>query len=383
MKRIHLFTGGLTALLTGLCLLLSTAVPAAQAAVPYLTRSEIVARAESAIGLTYTWGKESWVPNTGVGTGTDCSGLVLKCWEVPRTMLYQEEDGLNATISPRYTTYHFYNCLGPWYALSSRSLLKEGDILAYNDGTSGHVVIYAGGDVWNYPIVYEAPGTGLTIRRASRYFSSAYLPRRRDSLLETSSLILDNPTAKSTAGSDLGGNWTRSTNVSGYYGDNYQTHAATTETAWARWTPRIPASGRYAVYLRWTSASDRASNATVHVNTPAGQYSLYVNQRYNGGYWCSVGTYYFNAGVLHRYRKRQHLRHRSQRVCHLRCCEAGPAAVAPASRPCALSPRAETETGHPRDRAGRNGTRSALADLVPRVAAPRLSRRPLGCPAGA
>lgn len=296
MKRAAILTGGLTTLLTGLCLLLSPAVPAAHAAVPTLTRSEITARAESAIGLTYTWGKESWVPNTGVGAGTDCSGLVLKCWEVPRTMLYQEEDGLNATIAPRYTSYDFYNCLGPWYALSSRSSLKEGDILAYNDGDSGHVVIYAGGDDWNSPIVYEAPGTGLTIRRASRYFGSAYLPRRRDSLLETTSIILDNPTAKSTAGSDLGGNWTRSTNVAGYYGYNYQTHAATTATAWARWTPRIPATGRYAVYLRWTSASDRATNAMVHINTRAGQFTRYVNQRYSGGYWYPVGTYSFNAG---------------------------------------------------------------------------------------
>jgi hypothetical protein len=234
-------------------LVLGASAPSASASLPSMTRSEIIARAESALGLTYVWGKESWVPDAGSGSGTDCSGLVLKCWQVPKTLLYQEENGLNATISPRYTTYEFYNCLGSWYALGSRSSLREGDILVKNSNGSGHVVIYAGGDAWNYPVIYEAPGSGLTIRRVSRYLGSEYLPRRRSALTETTSIILDNSTAKSVGGIDVGGNWSRSMMVPGYYGDNYQVHEATTATAWARWTPRLPAAGNYDVYIRWTS----------------------------------------------------------------------------------------------------------------------------------
>ena len=287
---------GLATALAALGLVFNPAVPAAQAAIPTMTRSEIIARAESALGLTYSWGKESWIPNAGSGSGTDCSGLTLKCWEVPRAMLYQEEDGLNASISPRYTSYEFYNCLGPWFALSSRSLLREGDILVHNNGGSGHVVIYAGGDAWNSPIIYEAPGFGLTLRRTSRYLGSEYLPRRRSSIMETSGIILDNPTAKSVGGSDLGGNWTRSTSNAGFYGDDYQTGAATTATAWARWTPRFSTTGYYDVYLRWTSGSNRASSAKVTINTAGGQYTKYVDQRVNGGTWYSLGRYRFNAG---------------------------------------------------------------------------------------
>jgi hypothetical protein len=287
---------GLAVALAGLCLLFGPSVPAAHAAIPTMTRSEIIARAESALGLNYVWGNESWIPNAGSGSGTDCSGLTLKCWEVPKTLLYQEEDGVNATISPRYTTYEFYNCLGSWYALGSRSYLLEGDILVTNNGTSGHVVIYAGGDAWNSPIIYEAPGSGLTLRRVSRYLGSEYLPRRRNSLLETTSIILDNPTAKSTGGSDTGGNWTRSTNVTGYYGSNYQTRAGTTAVAYARWTPRFPSSGYYDVYIRWTSATDRATAGRVLVNTAAATYTKYVNQRINGATWNSLGRYYFAAG---------------------------------------------------------------------------------------
>jgi hypothetical protein len=239
----------------------------------------------------YTWGKESWVPDAGSGNGTDCSGLVLKCWEVPGTMLYQEENP-----SVRYNSYDFYNCTGAWYALSSWSQLKEGDILAYNNGTAGHVVIYACGDPWNYPIVYEAPGTGKTIRRASRYMSSSYLPRRRSSLVEGSTIILDNPTAKSIGGSDLGGNWTRSTSVTGYYGADFQVTAGSSTTAWARWTPRISTAGYYNVYMRWTAHTNRCSAARVTIQTPYGLFTKTVDQRYNGGTWNLLGSYYFGTG---------------------------------------------------------------------------------------
>jgi hypothetical protein len=268
----------------------------AQAAIPTMTRAEIIARAQSAIGTDYVWGGESWVPDAAGGDGPDCSGYGLKCWEVPKTLYYQEENGENATISPRYTSASFYNCQGPWYELSGRSLLQEGDILVKNNGTSGHVTIYAGGDAWSSPIIYEAPGTGLQIRRISRYLGSEYIPIRRESLSDYYDIVIDNPTAKSVGGSGVGGNWTRSTNVTGFYGDDYQVHAATSDTAWARWTPRFRSTGYYEVYLRWTAATDRASAVQVTVNTPSGQYKRWVNQRVNGNRWYSLGQYSFKAG---------------------------------------------------------------------------------------
>jgi hypothetical protein len=276
-------------------LVLGPAPTPAQAGIPSITRAEIIARAESCLGTDYTWGQESWTPDVAAGDGPDCSGYGLKCWEVPKTLYYQEENGVNATISPRYTSYQFYNCQGPWYELSSRSLLEPGDILVKNNGTSGHVTIYAGGDAWNSPIIYEAPGTGLTIRRISRYLGSEYKPIRRESLAGYD-IVLDNPTAKSVGGSGVAGNWTRSTNVYGYYGHDYQVRAATSSSAWARWTPRFPSTGYYDIYLRWTAASDRASGVLVTVNTPVGQYKRYVNQQINGNRWYSLGRYSFKAG---------------------------------------------------------------------------------------
>ncbi len=296
--RLPIRTGLAVALLgiaAGALFAFGPTAASAQAAIPSITRAEIIARAESAIGTDYTWGQESWTPDTASGDGPDCSGLGLKCWEVPKTLYYQEENGENATISPRYTSYSFYNCQGPWDELSSRSLLVQGDILAKNNGTSGHVTIYAGGDAWNSPTIYEAPGTGLRIRRISRYLGSEYKPIRRESLTD-SGIVLDNPTAKSVGGTGVAGNWTRSTNIPGYYGDDYQVHGATTDSAWARWTPRLPSTGYYEIFMRWTSATDRASGILVTVNTPAGQYKRYINQRVNGSRWYSLGQYSFRAG---------------------------------------------------------------------------------------
>ena len=97
-------------------------------------------------------------------------------------------------------------------------------------------------------------------------------------------------------GSGVAGNWTSYTNVAGYYGDDYQVHAPTTDTAWARWTPRLPSTGYYEICLRWTAATDRASGITVTVNTPSWQYKRYINQRINGSRWFSLGRYYFKSG---------------------------------------------------------------------------------------
>jgi hypothetical protein len=273
---------------------LNLLAPRAAHAIPTMSPQEIIARAESAMNSSYTWGGESWVANEP-GTGPDCSGFVLKCWQTPRTMLYQEEDPSNASVSPRYTTAEFMYNTGPWTSLTDRSYLQPGDALVKHSSGGGHVVLYAGGDKWGYPTIYESPYTGGVVRRISRYLGDEYQPRRRNVLSE-STLLLDNPTAKTTNGTDLAGNWTRSTSTAGYLGDNYQVRAGTTATSWARWTPRFPATGYYDVYLRWTAGWNRATNAKVTINTPEGQYVQYVDQTVQNGTWVWLGRYPANAG---------------------------------------------------------------------------------------
>ncbi len=91
--KISALTAALALALVTIGMTLTPATPAAQAAAPAMTRAEIIARAESAIGTLYGWGRESWTPNIGGGSGPDCSGYALK-FGVPKTPPYQEEVGV-------------------------------------------------------------------------------------------------------------------------------------------------------------------------------------------------------------------------------------------------------------------------------------------------
>ncbi len=53
------------------------------------------------------------------------------------------------------------------------------------------------------------------------------------------------------------GTWSSSTSVGGYYGTNYQTHAAGTGTHTFAWSLSAPGTGSYEVYARWTAQGNR------------------------------------------------------------------------------------------------------------------------------
>ena len=232
------------------------------------------------------------------GDGPDCSGLGLKCWEVPKTLYYQEENGENATISPRYTSYSLLQLPGPLgraeQPLSPRSM---GDILAKNNGdlrSRDHLCRRR-----RLELAHHLRGPGHRAQDPedqplSRKRVQAHTPGVDE---HDSGIVLDNPTAKSIGGTDIGGNWTRSTGVAGYYGDDYQVHVPTTDTAWARWTPRLPSTGYYEIFMRWTSATDRSSGSTVTVNTPAGPVqAVHQPAESTGPAGSRSGQYSFRAG---------------------------------------------------------------------------------------
>ena len=231
------------------------------------------------------------------------------------------------------------------------------------------MVLYAGGDKWAYPTIYEAPYTGGVVRRISRYLGDEYLPRRRKAL-SASTLLLDNPTAKTTNGTDLGGNWTRSTSTAGYLGDNYQVRAGTTATSWARWTPRFTSTGYYDVYLRWTAGWNRATNAKVTINTPRGQYVQYVDQTQQNGAWVWLGRYPANAGYNSGFGERGHPRDGGQRLRGGRFVPVAAGAV--------TKPRGHTNAQPARPRTNEGGLpglpridrRTKLAPPGPRATAP-------------
>lgn len=80
-------------------------------------------------------------------------------------------------------------------------------------------------------------------------------------------------------------------------GENpFKCGTAVTVTKEARWTPDIPRSGRYAVYVSYKSMKDSGTDAIYEVCHAAGTTSFRVNQKIGSGTWIYLGTFPFESG---------------------------------------------------------------------------------------
>jgi cytochrome c551/c552 len=100
--------------------------------------------------------------------------------------------------------------------------------------------------------------------------------------------VVDNPDGTAV------GSWPTSSSTPGYYGDDYQYHVPAAGSDTFTWTPTITTAGTYEVWARWTSAGNRASDATYTVYHDAGSTPVAKDQRSGGGTWISLGTYDFD-----------------------------------------------------------------------------------------
>ncbi|MCX7625702.1 MAG: polysaccharide deacetylase family protein [Candidatus Sumerlaeaceae bacterium] len=89
------------------------------------------------------------------------------------------------------------------------------------------------------------------------------------------------------------GAWTVST-AGSPYGTNAVVKSAGTGTHSVRWAVKLRQPGTYKVYARWTSAPDRATNATYQITHATGTSSVVVNQQTGGGQWQVLGTFGFS-----------------------------------------------------------------------------------------
>ncbi|MCU0793584.1 MAG: autotransporter-associated beta strand repeat-containing protein [Opitutaceae bacterium] len=99
-----------------------------------------------------------------------------------------------------------------------------------------------------------------------------------------------------TANVTLTGTWSSSTSIAGFYGTNNLFDLTTTGKS-VRFRPSLPVSGRYDVYLRWTSHTNRATNTSVEVVDSVGTNLFRVNQQLNGGTWFKLRSFDFIAGT--------------------------------------------------------------------------------------
>lgn len=101
-----------------------------------------------------------------------------------------------------------------------------------------------------------------------------------------------------STGISLSGSWTVS-GAAGYYGSN-SIFASTTNfavpTAACVFTPTLPLTANYDLYLRWTANANRATNTPVDIAFADNRSTVLVDQTTNGGAWIWLGTFPCEAG---------------------------------------------------------------------------------------
>src|SRR4051794_37856643 len=114
---------------------------------------------------------------------------------------------------------------------------------------------------------------------------------------QTNEVVLDNndPAVK------FEGDWSDAKDAKVYFGKPghvpyRQTATSKTETAHARYTPKIPEAGFYPVYAWTSSGGDRATDQLYRVSHTGGITEVTVNHRRVGNGLVYLGTYYFEAG---------------------------------------------------------------------------------------
>src|SRR5437764_10396638 len=93
--------------------------------------------------------------------------------------------------------------------------------------------------------------------------------------------------------------WTASDSTPGYYGGGYRWAAMRPDaTDGAAFSFRLAASGSRTLDARWTSGTNRSSQAAYAVITAAGDTLavVRVDQTTGGGLWRALGTWTFPAG---------------------------------------------------------------------------------------
>ncbi|MBN2507117.1 MAG: FAD-dependent oxidoreductase [Verrucomicrobia bacterium] len=112
----------------------------------------------------------------------------------------------------------------------------------------------------------------------------------------TNGIILDSE--QPSAAVTVSGAWVSSTAIEGYHGTNYLHDGNTGKgDKWVRFTPDLPAAGRYTVFLRWPANANRATNVPIAIAHAEGITHLAVNQRVNGSIWFPLGTFPFEPGT--------------------------------------------------------------------------------------
>jgi RHS repeat-associated protein len=167
-------------------------------------------------------------------------------------------------------------------------------------------------DPWDLTTSYDynhlGQQTSRTITSAggssSRTMGWGYLPdgklaaRSDDGIPVGKQVVLvDNSDIQNTKTVNTTGVWPSATSASGFYGIDYQTHAAGTGTNTFTWILNFPQPGTYEVFVRYPAVSGAASNAAFKITDSTGTITTVpVDQTQRAGQWVSLGSFSFVTG---------------------------------------------------------------------------------------
>ena len=143
-------------------------------------------------------------------------------------------------------------------------------------------------------IVEDFLTSELTCQYLAAYLESAGADvwTCRDRCPSTVEVIVDD----GDPGYEETGTWTP-TSSGGHSGDGRFANVAASETATAVFTPDIPESGRYPLYVFFTAGANRTRAAVVRVRHTGGETEVLVNQERDGVTWRYVGTFHWMRGT--------------------------------------------------------------------------------------
>jgi hypothetical protein len=107
----------------------------------------------------------------------------------------------------------------------------------------------------------------------------------------SSDIVLDN----GQPGTSFMGTWTVSSALSPFGANSLYSNGSGVDTY--RWTPTVPTTGTYQVYVWWTIYSNRSTSVSYTVRHAGGTFTTTRNQQSGGGQWQLLGTFQLNAGT--------------------------------------------------------------------------------------
>jgi Divergent InlB B-repeat domain len=107
-------------------------------------------------------------------------------------------------------------------------------------------------------------------------------------------IVIDN----GQPGTSFMGTWAVSSAPSPFGANSLQSSGSGLDTY--RWTPTIPSTRSYQVYVWWTSHPNRSTAVQYTVVYSSGTFWTTRNQLSGGGQWQLLGTFQFNAGTAGR-----------------------------------------------------------------------------------